>query len=190
MPSDRVRKLPPLMNPLASRQHKYWTSTGLLFATVTILLLRDANVIDLALFPRTRTQQLTLLAVLFLFNYLLTMWVAALDLRIVTDENRCVLCCPKSCRRLISTRGSDYYMSAPCDRKTETCLLTRWGVTHILCYGVIGFLVPQLWWMIFLIGAIWEVWESRHEYHDFLDLLWNGSGIAGGVMLRCAMRPY
>lgn len=177
-------------NPLASRDHKYWTTTSLLFATILIFTLRDHGVLPLHLCPRSLTQQLTLLAVLFLYNYLLTMWIAAMDMRVVTDENRCVVCCPKTYRRLLSTRGSDYYMSAPCDRTSETCLLTRWGVSHILCYGLIGFLVPQLWWLTFTVGAVWEVWESQHEYHDFLDLIWNGTGIMGGVMARRALSTY
>lgn len=89
-------------------------------------------------------------------------------------------------------RGEDYFVavgSDPCqraeqERMSKSCYVTAWAILHISLYTLIGFIVPDLIWLAFIISIIFEMIESIIGCHCALDLVWNFSGLAIGYTIR------
>lgn len=79
-------------------------------------------------------------------------------------------------------RGGNYYLLTM--DKPKYCLLTTWGITHVLLYALIGFLYPNMFWPTLAIGIAFEVAETYLDCHDVLDIMWNSLGFAIGVYLN------
>lgn len=81
-------------------------------------------------------------------------------------------------------RGSNYFLT-PNGRPKGYCLITTWAMTHVVLYGVLGYLFPERFWETFIIGALFEGVEwVTFDCHDMLDLIWNSIGFFIGVYMR------
>ena len=90
------------------------------------------------------------------------------------------------CKKITMFRGSGYFLTTnPEDeRKVKTCMLSLWGVLHILLFILIGYFVPNKFWIVLLISIIYESAEYMVcNCHDLLDVLLNMLGYVIGVGL-------
>jgi hypothetical protein len=78
-------------------------------------------------------------------------------------------------------RGGNYYLLTV--DKPKYCLLTTWGIAHILLYALIGFLYPTYFWPTLAVGIAFEVAEAYLDCHDVLDIMWNSIGFMVGAIL-------
>lgn len=90
---------------------------------------------------------------------------------------------------LQTLRGGNYWISVTDDQKIKRnsryCLVTTWALTHVILYAIIGFLFPNMFWLTFMIGLLYEVMEwVLLDCHDVLDLGWNSIGFLIGASLR------
>jgi hypothetical protein len=69
------------------------------------------------------------------------------------------------------------------------CLLTPWSISHLLCYIVIGFAVPSLWYITFGLSMAWEIFEYYTGCHDWIDPFVNALALVIGVSLRYMLYP-
>lgn len=68
-------------------------------------------------------------------------------------------------------------------------LITGWNASHVLLYGILGFVAPDLWWLYFVVSIYWELFEVKSECHDMMDLIWNSLGLLSGMTLRNMLFP-
>lgn len=135
-----------------------------------------------------RGNDLSLLAILVVLNAAVTFTVAYMQLRVL---QKCAIRVPGSSAWIARIRGSNYALSKQKSAKEidddRTCVLSGWGVGHILMYAAIAAVVPRRWKELFLIGLLWELIEYPFGVSYALDLIYNGIGIAIGVGVRCAL---
>jgi len=75
-------------------------------------------------------------------------------------------------------------------RVRNRCVLTFWGMTHLLLYTVIGFVAPGTWLVAYLVGLVYEcVIERANRVNCPFDLIWNAVGLVVGIALRKAIDP-
>jgi hypothetical protein len=69
----------------------------------------------------------------------------------------------------------------------KPCLLTFWNLTHVILYAVLGFVFPQYWWLLMLVGALWECLENFVAHNTPMDIVWNATGLLIGAAVRMMM---
>lgn len=63
-----------------------------------------------------------------------------------------------------------------------TCMLTSWGVSHILLYIILGISCPSCFYETFIIGILFEIVEHYvWKCGDALDILFNSFGFLIGA---------
>lgn len=89
---------------------------------------------------------------------------------------------------LRENRGKNYYLNKAngLDKDvTPNCMLTIWGVSHIVLYMILGWFVPDKFWETLIIGILFEYLEKTFlDCHDPLDIMWNTIGFLIGRYLR------
>lgn len=79
----------------------------------------------------------------------------------------------------LSSRGDNYYINS--SKTSEKCMMTFWGFTHVLLYTILGFLFPDMFIQLFLLGIIFEIYEKyKFDCHDTLDIYFNTIGLLIG----------
>lgn len=72
-----------------------------------------------------------------------------------------------------------------CDPNIDCCIMTGWNVSHFLFYLVLGFISPQKWRELILVGILFEVFEACFlKCHDWSDIFYNTAGVLLGTFLR------
>jgi hypothetical protein len=66
---------------------------------------------------------------------------------------------------------------------TRLCFINGWIISHILFFGIMGFLFPDYALLLVLIGFTWEITEFLFGWHNWLDIFWNIIGIVIGVTI-------
>ena len=143
----------------------------------------------LKLFPKTFPQQLLLLIVFFGFSFLGTLFLGMISFKFVTNSNNCLLRSPSILQKYSNT-GKNYYLKKNNNYATKKCLLPGWAVLHIILYSIISFFIPQLWYLSFIVGIIWELFEYYYNAEFWLDIFWNSVGIIIGSSLRRLIVPF
>lgn len=96
-------------------------------------------------------------------------------------------------RFLIEKRVID----TPLERRVISWM-NGWQLSHVVLYFVLGFIFPQLWFMFFLMGIVWEAIEELlgHITRDrewwkasAVDIPLNTSGLLLGVLSRATISP-
>jgi len=55
-------------------------------------------------------------------------------------------------------------------------------------YTILGFILPEYWYILIPMGCIYEVYEYYHwNGHDYLDIMYNSLGVLLGVSLNNVM---
>lgn len=97
-------------------------------------------------------------------------------------------------------RGDDYFLPELTGDDTATareryreksrrCPITVWSLLHFITYAVLGFLAPKLFWLMFVMGVVWEMSEWFLKCHCLMDIAWNFAGLVVGVNIRQAISP-
>lgn len=88
-------------------------------------------------------------------------------------------------------RGKNYYLNKTNNTNnidsdvTPNCMLTIWGLSHVILYMILGWFVPDKFWETLLIGIAFEFLEKwSYDCHDILDIMWNSVGFLIGRYLR------
>lgn len=136
---------------------------------------------------KNMSQEWILLAVLIVFNLWATFFISANNFSLWTSSKNCIVSCPKILKPLLKTRGDNYFLNkdgpTP-EAELRNCLLSTWGLSHIIMYALITFIVPRLWWVVLISGIVWEIYESKHlGCQDFLDIGWDSLGVYMGYSL-------
>jgi hypothetical protein len=99
-------------------------------------------------------------------------------------------CNSKNCNDIITTfRGENYFLTdSELDQKNiNNCIITFWGLSHILLYFILTFLLPSFYIEFFIFGIIFEIYEYYFfKCHDIMDIFLNTIGIIIGKYLS----PY
>jgi len=138
-----------------------------------------------------------LIVLLFLLAYVYSLEFAPWSRNICRqkwcdDANRvhesCVLGCTKSTKILTNGRGGSYVIGGSEESaQLDNCLVTFWGATHFCLYAIVGFVAPELFWEMFLLGCAFEGYEwYRYDCHDVLDIALNTCGFVLGGCSRMA----
>lgn len=171
------------------RKHKALLFSSILFVFFVIIGILSYNNI-LVLFPKTLLQQYILVSVIFVAALFGTILFGIISLQYITNPKYCLIKSPQAIQNFTKT-GINYYLNntqiSPND--TQKCLLPVWALLHLLTYACISFFVPQLWYISFIIGILWEYFESFYNAEFWLDIVWNGIGILLGVGLRAIILP-
>ena len=92
----------------------------------------------------------------------------------------------KNIHKLINKcRGKGYFISKnkKLNDEIRKCLLTFWGLTHILLFFIVGFFCPDLIIPAIFIGIMFEVYEYiKFNCEDYLDFIWNTFGLLSGYL--------
>ena len=82
-------------------------------------------------------------------------------------------------------RGSDYFIGSMDKRKEKMlnkCLLTFWGLTHLIFYTIVAYMCPNYVFYAFITGCVFEFYEYQvYKCHDILDIFWNTMGLGIGM---------
>lgn len=161
-------------------------SSFVFFFILMTVILFHFNILQF--FPKNFPQQIMLLIALFGMSFLGTLFFGLISLKFVTDSNNCLLKSPMILRNFSKT-GKNYYLKKKYNFSTRKCLLPAWALLHIISYSIISFFVPQLWYLSFIVGILWEIFEYYHNAEFWMDILWNGVGIIIGITLRTLIYP-
>lgn len=74
-------------------------------------------------------------------------------------------------------------------RVIRSCLVTGWSALHFILYFILGFIAPELLWIIVLVGIGFEVVEGYLGCYDMLDVVYNTLGAITGAVVRRALLP-
>ena len=167
---------------------------ALLFSSILFVFFIITGILSynkiLVLFPKTLLQQYVLLSVLFLSSLFGTILFGIISLQTITNPKYCLIKSPSIIQPFTKTGINYYFNDKPQPpSNTKKCFLPVWALLHILTYALISFFVPQLWYITFIIGILWEYVESLYNAEFWLDILWNGIGILFGVGLRAIFFP-
>lgn len=108
------------------------------------------------------------------------------------DLNKsCFLDCNnKICREFVRIgRGHKYFLWGKKEEQFEisSCILTFWGLSHIIFYFIVTYLLPQYYIEIFLISVLFEIVEFKlFTCHDIKDIFLNIIGIIFALLIS----PY
>jgi hypothetical protein len=99
-------------------------------------------------------------------------------------------CKSKQCKDIITNfRGDTYFISTPKNeqKNIHNCIITFWGLTHIILYFILTFLIPSFYIEFFILGILFEIYEYYfYKCHDITDIFLNTLGIIIGKYLS----PY
>ena len=81
----------------------------------------------------------------------------------------------------LSKKNNSCYLI--CDSELHTTYLknpriTGWSISHFLLYSIIGFVVPDFYWILIL-GVVWEVFEYIMGVVFNKKKYWTSGGISG-----------
>lgn len=100
----------------------------------------------------------------------------------------CYLSCEHPiCKVLLKFRGKDYFLTfgEGQELRVKTCMLSLWGILHILLFATIGYFISNILWEVILVSILYELAEYLlYNCHDALDILLNVFGYLMGVYLR------
>jgi len=85
--------------------------------------------------------------------------------------------------RNLQTSGADSLNDSSkklSNKLSDTCLLTKWHLSHVAVHFIAGFLFPSYFVPALLGGIMFEFYETRFDCHDSGDLLMNTAGFLGG----------
>lgn len=126
---------------------------------------------------------------LIVIIYIIAAIISFLIARTAWCGNSCILRSPGGAEW-------DYYVQEwrgcsfrKCSDNAQTCLMSFWALSHIILYAALGFVAPKRFFLIYGIGALWEVTESFMGMHCLLDLIWNLIGFTIGVAVRQLFYP-
>jgi hypothetical protein len=132
-----------------------------------------------------------LLAILVLANFAVSCTVAYMQLPFL---RKCALRVDSrsGAEWIERTRGPNYLLfnkQSPEEvDNARGCVLSGWGVGHVVMYGLIAALVPRLWKELFVIGLLWEALEYPFGVAYAADPVLNGIGIAVGLAVGAGVR--
>ena len=67
----------------------------------------------------------------------------------------------------------------------KTCLLSFWGLSHVILYMLIGIILPNYFVELFIIGCLFEIVEhTMFKCGDILDIIWNNIGYVIGIYIH------
>ncbi len=83
----------------------------------------------------------------------------------------------------LSKKNNSCYLI--CDSELHTTYLknpriTGWSISHFLLYSIIGFVVPDFYWIL-LLGVVWEVFEYTIGVIVKNKNYWTSGGISGQI---------
>lgn len=142
-----------------------------------------------------KSLQYLLLALFYIIAYVYAIEIAPLlphiDIPIAKKINSihesCIVKCDATADLVGLGRGSTYFIGKDNDpAEMNKCLMTFWSASHMIMYGLLGFLFPNMFIEVTTIGIAFEVYEKyAFDCHDVLDvLLWNSGGFALGWLAR------
>ena len=76
----------------------------------------------------------------------------------------------------------DRHSSIKINRKH--CLVSYWGLSHLIGYAIVAFFVPKMWLFILIGGFLWEFFESQYQVSSWFDIVWNSIGVLFGTFLK------
>ncbi len=91
------------------------------------------------------------------------------------------------CKLLLKFRGDNYFLTFAegQEKRINKCMLSLWGVLHVILFAIIGYFVPNVFWEIVIISILYELAEYLlYNCHDALDILLNVAGYLIGVYLQ------
>lgn len=91
------------------------------------------------------------------------------------------------CKLLLRFRGKDYFLTfgEGSEKRIKSCMLSLWGILHILLFAIIGYFIPNILWEVILVSILYELAEyTLYNCHDALDILLNVFGYLIGVYLQ------
>lgn len=97
----------------------------------------------------------------------------------------CLLnCSTDECNTYIrKNRGNQYFISIPKNEQDDIkgCIITFWGLSHLIMYFLLAFFVPSFYIELFFIGVAFEIYEYHaFDCHDMNDIYLNTIGILLG----------
>jgi hypothetical protein len=139
---------------------------------------------------------LIILSIAYIFCFIFTPLIDNTKGNSITEtitklHRMCYLeCNSKNCQDIITNfRGENYLLTdVDLDKNNiKNCIITFWGVTHILLYLLLSFLFPSFYIEFFIIGIVFEIYEYYFcKCHDIMDIFLNAFGIIIGKYLS----PY
>lgn len=99
----------------------------------------------------------------------------------------CLVGCNEYTKPLTTFRGQSYIIGGDPEKnnRMKNCLITFWGFTHYMLFAIVGFIAPELFWEMFLLGCGFELFEhAKFDCHDALDIGLNTAGFLTGQYVR------
>lgn len=113
--------------------------------------------------------------------------------------NQCIFC-PDSLKDYAEDVSGENYLlnlpkysptlTSPTDCKAEACIFSGWHLLHFIQYAILAFLCPERIELLLSVGLLFEIVEYvLYHCESLLDLFYNTSGVAVGVILRYVLWP-
>lgn len=136
----------------------------------------------------SREQQILAAVIIYILGYLYSLVIA--NMVIVRESKINILhqhCFLKG--KHLLPRGKNYYMTPfttdEMKKRTDNCILTFWGLTHVILYAFLGYFCPDLFLETFIAGFMFEAFEAQYyDCHDLFDIFLNTLGFGIGWTLR------
>ena len=116
---------------------------------------------------------LIILSIAYIFCFTFTPMIDSTKGNCITEtitkiHRMCYLeCNSQNCSDLItSLRGENYLLTdSELDKnKIKNCIITFWGITHIILYLLLAFLLPSFYIEFFIIGVLFEIYEYQSAF--------------------------
>jgi hypothetical protein len=139
---------------------------------------------------------LIILTVAFIYIFIFTQYIENINddsiLGLLAKlHKKCFWNCETNqCKEIIKNfRGDKYFIFTPESeqKNIHNCIITFWGLTHIILYFILTFLIPSFYIEFFILGILFEIYEYYfYKCHDITDIFLNTLGIIIGKYLS----PY
>jgi len=99
----------------------------------------------------------------------------------------CYVSCDKPiCKAALKARGHGYFLLSDknLEAKLQTCMLSLWGVLHLVVFFLGGLLCPDLLIPAILFSIVFEAVEYlQYKCHDLFNLVLNIGGFLLGMFI-------
>ena len=95
-------------------------------------------------------------------------------------------CNDESCKSNVLPKGTSYIINdEEASRKSESCIISSWNVSHFILYTLLSYLNPTMWRELIGMGVAFEVYEHyAYNCEDVMDIFANTAGVILGSYIK------